>query len=294
MTTHSPAAADAAVRDSLLSSLDSALEQLAELPPLDEARFLATHAIFEGLSGQRQRIIDELCARLDPPTPVDRPLRVLGVGCGAGDVDEAVARSLVAEVEELVYVGVDPSRAECEAMEQRFAEADIPGVRLEVEIATFEDFVPAQSFDVVHFVHSLYYMSDPAAALVRARQILGPGGQLIVVQAPREELNELAVRFYDKCYERPTLFADDFAKILERWDWSFDRTRLDARIDVTALVEGDSEVGAALRDFVVQVDGRRLPPSVQGLIERYLCSIAFEHHGRSFIAHPVDAFFISE
>ena len=83
LTTLSTAAAAAEDRDSLLSSLDTALEQLAELPPLDEARFLATHAIFEGLSGQRQRIIDELCARCDPPTPVDRPLRVLGVGCGS-------------------------------------------------------------------------------------------------------------------------------------------------------------------------------------------------------------------
>lgn len=280
-------------RASLLAHLDSALGKLKELPHMDEARFLETHTVYEGLSDQRQRIIDELCERIDPRPPVDRPLRVLGVGCGGGDVDVAVARSLAAEVDELVYVGVDPNPSQCAAIERFFAESDIPGVRLEVEVETFEDLVTSGSFDVVHFVHSLYYMPDPAVALARARRMLAPGGELVVVQAPCEELNELSVRFYDKCYERPTLFADEIAELLGRWKWSFERTRLDARVDVTALVDGEPEVGAALRDFIIQFDGRRLPRSVQDLVERYLRLIAFRHEGRSFIAHPVDAFFIS-
>lgn len=278
-------------RSSLLVELDAALLELEELPDLDEVYFLATHVLFEGASDQRQRIIDELCERIDPPAPVGRPLRVLGVGCGAGDVDLSLARSLAAGVDELVYVGVDPNRAECAALEECFARADLPGVRLEIEVETFDDFETAQLFDVVHFVHSLYYMPDPAAALARARRMLAPEGVLVVVHAPREELNELAVRFYDKSYRRPTLFADDFEELLARWKWSFDRKRLDARVDVTALVDGEPEIGDALRDFIVQVDGRRLPPAVQELIERYLRLIAFRHEERSFIAHPVDVFY---
>lgn len=260
---------------------------------MEDGRFLATHRIFEGLSDQRQRIIGELCARIVPERPGDRALRVLGVGCGAGDVDEALARSLAAQVGELLYVGVDPNHAECEAFERNFAAADIAGVASEVEIATFEDFEPRRDFDVIHIVHSLYYMPDPAAALLRARRMLAPGGQLVVVQAPREELNELAVRFYDKMYERTTLFADDFAEIMARLEWSVERTRLDAQVDVTALVEGRPGIGAALRDFVVQVDGGRLPGAMQGLIERYLRAIARQDGPRSFIAHPVDAFFVA-
>ena len=263
------------------------------MPQLDSARYVATHTLYETLSDQRQRIVDELCERVDPRLPADRPLRVLGVGCGAGDVDASLARSLAARVDELVYVGVDPNRLQCDAMEEIFAEADIPGVRLEVEVAAFEDFDASQEFDVVHFVHSLYYLPDPAAALERARRLLAPGGQLIVVQAPLEDLNRLAVPFYEKQYGRPTLFAEDVAELLERWECRFERHRLDARVDVTAFIDAEPEVGDALRDFIVQVDGRRLPRPVQDLIDRYLRLIAFQHEGRSFIAHPVDAFFVS-
>lgn len=290
---HSSAAV-AETPESLLAELDVALRGLEQLPQLDDGHYLATHTLFEGLSDQRECITDELCERIDPRRSVGRPLRVLGVGCGAGEVDLSLARSLVAEGDELVYVGVDPNSAQCAAFEEFFAGAELPGVELEIEVATFDEFESPHDFDVIHFVHSLYYMPDPAAALARARRMLAPGGQLVFVQAPREELNELAVRFYDKSYERATLFADDLSEILAGWDWSVERTRLDARVDVTAFVEDEPEVGAALRDFIVQVDGGRLPADVQDLIERYLRLVAFQREGRSLIAHPVDAFFISE
>lgn len=293
LPTARPSASASRAIGSVLAHLDTALEALDELPQLDDARYKETHARYEGLSDQRRRIIDELCVRMDSRRPVGRPLRVLGVGCGAGDVDVSLARTLAADVDEMVYVGVDPSRSQRVAFEKLFAEADIPGVRLEVEVKTFEDFDTSQRYDVIHFVHSLYYMPDPAAALTRARGLLAPDGELIVVHAPREGLNELAVRFYDKSYERPTLFSEDLADLLEGWEWSFEQTRLDARVDVTAFVDGEPEVGTALRDFIVQVDGRRLQRPVQDLIERYLRLIAFQHQERSYIAHPVDAFFIS-
>lgn len=290
METASPSSSSA--RDSLLADLDAALGEIGELPHLDEARYQTTHQLFEGLSDQRARIIEELCRRVDPSAPADRPLRVLGIGCGAGEVDLALAGSLAASSGELVYVGVDPNRAQCEATEEMFADADLPRVRLDVAVETFDDFEAEQRFDVVHFVHSLYYMPDPAAALERARRLLGPGGELVIVQAPREELNELAVRFYDKSYARPTLFAGDVAELLTGWEWDFERDRIDARVDVTAL-DGDAEVGDALRDFIAQIDVRRLPGAVQELIERYLHLVAFESGDRSYIAHPVDAFFVS-
>ena len=70
--------------------------------------------------------------------------------------------------------------------------------------------------------------------------------------------------------------------------------RIDARVDVTALVEGEAAVGDALRDFIVQVDGNRLPPHVRELVDRYLRRVASRDGDRSFIAHPVDGFFVAD
>lgn len=291
----------------VLKLLDAALEELTELPRMDDARFLETHRLYEGRSDQRERIIDALCLRVAEQALGDGPgqkpsrrlparrvptRRVLGVGCGDGEVDLPLARTMASATDELVYVGVDPSQSECAGFERLFGLAELPRVRLELAVQGFEGFETALAFDLVHFVHSLYYMDDPARALVKARELLTPDGLLVVLQAPREELNELAACFYDKQYERPTLFSEDIAGLLEGWDWPFERVRLDARIDVTPLIHGDAEVGSALRDFIVQVDGRRLPPDVRELVERYLRSVAFTLGDRAFIAHPVDAFFI--
>lgn len=280
-------------RTSLLAQLENALANLDEVPPLESERYSLTHAVFESRSDQRQRIIDWLLAEEPPRKPAGRPIRVLGVGCGAGEVDVAVARELGSDAETLVYVGVDPNRAQSASFERTFEAADIPGVRVEVAVEAFEDFEFPESFDLIHFVHSLYYMPDPAEALVRARSSLAPEGRLLFVHAPLEELNDLAVRFYDKSYARPTLFANDFSKLLESWNWSFERTRLDARVDVTPFIDNERETGAALRDFIVQVNVDRLPSSVADVIERYLRLIAFQDEGRSFIAHPVDAFVVT-
>ena len=292
--TPSPRHASVAQRiDSLLKRLEDALADLDEVPLLDSERYSATHAVFESRSDQRQRIIDWLLARTSSVESAERPVRVLGIGCGAGEVDVAVARGLGSDAETLEYVGVDPNRSQADSFKEAFAEAELPGVRVEVEIGPFEDFRSAEDFDLVHFVHSLYYMPDPAEALKRARSSLAADGKLIFVHAPLEELNDLAVRFYDKNYERPTLFANDFSRLLESWNWSFERTRLEARIDVTPFIEDEPGSGAALRDFIVQVDVASLPPSVRELVESYLRLISFRSGDRSFISHPVDAFVVT-
>ncbi len=292
MNTDPPTAAESEERRRLLARLDEALARVDELVPLDEARFLETHGIYEGRSDQQRRIIEWFGEEIAPALRPDRPFRVLSVGCGSGMLDIPVAKRLASRKADLEYVGVDPNRVECEVLERRFEEASLPGVRVEVVPASFDDFASTRAFDLIHFVHSLYYMPDPSAALEKARKLLAPGGRLVVFHAPREALNDLAVRFYDKEYARPTLFADDFAELLDRWGWDYERGRVDAAVEVTPFVDGDPEIGLALRDFIVQVDSERLPAPVQEIVERYLRLIVVEDRGRNHISHPVDVFFI--
>lgn len=292
MTPYALTAVEVEERERLLDRLDEALARVDDLFCLDEARFLETHAIYEGRSDQQQRIIEWFGERIASALLPDRPLRVLSVGCGSGMLDVPVATRLASRTPDLQYVGVDPNRVESEVFERRFRQASLPGTKVEVVPATFEAFEAAGSFDLIHFVHSLYYMPDPAAALEKARKLLTPGGRLIVFHAPCEALNDLAVRFWDKTYARPTLFAEDYAELLDRWGWAYERDRVEAAVEVTPFVDGDSDIGLALRDFIVQVDSQRLPPPVQEIVERYLRLIVVEDRDRNHIPHPVDVFFI--
>ncbi|MEM7409345.1 MAG: class I SAM-dependent methyltransferase [Myxococcota bacterium] len=280
-------------RERLLALLDASLAEIDALVPLDEARFLETHALYEGRSDQRQRIIEWFAREITPARRRDRPFQMLSVGCGSGLLDLPILQGLSSRSAEVHYVGVNPNRVECAAFERLFRETAPQGVSVELVPATFEAFQTDLVFDHIYFVHSLYYMPDPAAALEKARKSLAPGGRLIVFHAPCEALNDLAELFWKKEHSRPTLFAEGFAKLLDRWGWNYQQSRVEGAVEVTPLLEGDTDAGLALRDFIIQFDGRSLPASVQEQVARYLRLVAFEHQGRNFISHPVDVFSIA-
>lgn len=96
---------------------------------------------------------------------------VLDVGCGDG----RLARSLAAPGRRVL--GLDPS-----AEMVRLARSHAEGVTgLELRRGGFlEQEFPPGSFDLVSFVASLHHM-DQEAALVRARDLLRPGGRLVVI-----------------------------------------------------------------------------------------------------------------
>ncbi len=166
-------------------------------------------------------------------------------------------------------------------------------VKFDVVPTTFDEFEAGCSFDLIHFVHSLYYMPDPAAALEKARKLLAPGGRLVVFHAPCEAMNDLTEPFWEKLYGRQTLFAEDFAKILDAWHWDYERARVDARLEVSPLAQADSSHGLALTDFLVQIDSTRLAKPVQDLVSSYLRLISVEDGDQTHISHPVDVFVIA-
>ncbi len=290
-------------RKDLLGRIETALIGSSDLVPLTDARYLETHGIYEGRSDQQPLIIDWFgdwfAERVAPPLAPEGAFRVLSVGCGSGILDVQIAARLLEQTNNLHcdvhYVGVDPNQIECEAFEQNFADAATDQAQVDVVNSTFEDLEAGRGFDVIHFVHSLYYMPDPKAALEKARKLLAPGGRLIVFHAPCEALNELTVRFWDKQYARPTLFADDFVEILDTWRWDYERARIDARLEVSPLAHADSSIGLALTDFIVQIDSLRLSAPVQDLVGRYLRLVSVdsvEAGAETHISHPVDVFVI--
>jgi SAM-dependent methyltransferase len=289
----------------LLGRLETALIDSSDLVRLTDARYLETHGIYEGRSDQQRLIIDWFADWFADRIAVGlRPngaFRVLSVGCGSGILDVQIATRLAKQTHDLDcdlhYIGVDPNRIECETFQQNFAGAELDQAQVEVVNTTFENLDAGPGFDVIHFVHSLYYMPDPKAALEKARKLLAPGGRLIVFHAPCEALNDLTVRFWDKQYARPTLFAEDFVEILDAWRWDYERARIDARLEVSPLAQAGSSIGLALTDFIVQIDSLRLSAPVQELVGRYLRLISIvsvEQRGETHIAHPVDVFVIGE
>jgi SAM-dependent methyltransferase len=96
---------------------------------------------------------------------------VLDVGCGDG----RLACSLAGPGRRVL--GLDPSAAMIGLARARAA--GVPGLEFRRGAFLEQPFAPG-SFDLVSFVASLHHM-DQEAALVRASELLRPGGRLVVV-----------------------------------------------------------------------------------------------------------------
>ncbi|MFT5154668.1 MAG: SAM-dependent methyltransferase [Planctomycetota bacterium] len=272
--------------------IDHALKDVSLLVPLDDERFLKTHEEFEARSNQRDRIIAWLCNHSDNDTTRTGDLNLLSLGCGDGSVDLPTTRKLIGKSDHVRFVGLDPNGAQLAKLEQAFAAAALPDVTLKTHELELGNFETAERFDHIHCVHSFYYMPDPAAALEHTISMLADDGELVFFHAPCEDLNALSTRFYDKYYERSTLFAEDFALLLDESGLSYRRERIDARIDVTSLFDEQHVHGHELRDFILQFDSHKLPVAVVEPVERYMRLIAEGSRSAAWIAHPVDVFVI--
>ncbi|HUN48115.1 MAG TPA: beta-ketoacyl synthase N-terminal-like domain-containing protein, partial [Stellaceae bacterium] len=152
-----------------------------------------------------------------------RALRVLEVGGGTGGLAAALLPELPAERVE--YVFSDPREAAVTRAEGRFT--DYPFVRyttldLDQEIAS-QGFTVAE-FDVIVAANSLHECADLGRALARARDLLRPGGLLLLVEPA------------------PSDFLEFVFGIRRRW-WSF--ADLDLRAETPLMPPAQWE--AALR-----------------------------------------------
>lgn len=119
-------------------------------------------------------VAEELAPRCPPPA------RLLDVGCGNGEF-LAVARDAGYH-----GVGVDVSAAAGELCRQRGLEAHVGDVRSDQVIAA------DRRFELITFWDVVEHLPDPASFLRRARDLLAPGGH-VLIKTPRTSTTTVAV-----------------------------------------------------------------------------------------------------
>lgn len=269
------------------NQIDRHLEQIGELEELTDERYHATHECFERASNQRKLIIEWLQRVADETTfPKHRPARLLSVGCGGGVMDARISSVFAEHAEALTLTGVDPNPEHTKAFESLFADKVYA---VEVFTDLFENYRPEGTFDVVHFVHCLYYFEHIAPELRSAADMLAPGGIMIILQAPNEDLNHLADRVWKKQFEQSAWYSDDVLAALEPLDLEIRTQRLEAHVDVTECFEPDNPVGVEILDFIVQAETGKFSAAFQASLRESLRAICRTQDNRLLARHPVDA-----
>lgn len=272
---------EAAVAGRLLAAVRAQVEAEGRPGALSPASYAAGHAAFEQRSDQRRLIGALLRRRL--VGRVGGPLALLSVGCGDGSLDVPLAHALsTAGDRSLRYVGVEPYAGSASAFARSMAGLTRPRFSSQVHGATFEEVAPrlGERFDVVMFVHSLYYVQDVEATLRTARGLLRPGGEVLVLSAPRGALNRLVEVLAPPVHGHDQWFSEDVAAAVAQAGLPADPVqRLDARLDLT-------DAGRDVLDFTVQA---RLTDTLRPLVLDYLAGTALGPDAL-LQPHPVDVY----
>jgi SAM-dependent methyltransferase len=155
-----------------------------------------------------------------------------------------------------------------------------------VVIGDFADHDPGHPVDLLHFVHSLYYVDDIGAALDHALAVLRPGGLLVTATAPVEPLCAITELLGPWSGHRPW-FAHDVRAELDRRGLTVRGERLVGRLDVRDALADPLGRGAAVLDFLIGADTSGMPADVRGHLLARLASLTDAEHPGS-VPHPLD------
>jgi SAM-dependent methyltransferase len=257
------------------------------VPPLTPTRYAAAHAVWEAASDQRGRLRDWLLTELPPLVAHvrDRPVAVLGVGVGDGSVDGPLAAALAAGGRRVDYSGVEPHPPSAGAFAARLAGLGLPGLTVTVQVTDFASDAGTGPVDLVHFVHSLYYVRDVGAALDRALDRLGPDGVLVALTAPLHPLCVLTDALAPRDGHRQW-FAEDVRAALPGRGVTVREATIEGRLDLGAVRTDPDGAGEQLLDFLVQGRTRALPAAARAVVLAHLEEIALPGPGW-VVPHPL-------
>ncbi|MGI9329822.1 MAG: class I SAM-dependent methyltransferase [Gammaproteobacteria bacterium] len=276
-----------------ITTIREALQTSATPVPLEGDHYASSLAIYEAASDQRARILAWTREALIPQLQAERT-SILSVGCGAGDLDKEILAASSEQSNLVAYVGLEPDARQCERFLSQMGDKTNRRVQVEARNVGFEDLHDPRRYDLVIMVHSLYYMTDPAWAVEKAMGLVKDGGRLVILLAANDTLNELSSSFWEVEADREAWFSENLGAYLDELGMSYDRERIEARLNVTECFNPDSAAGTQIADFIAQVATKKLTPKLQGMIAEYLDATS-EHDGQQrWLPHNVDAFTIKQ
>lgn len=272
-------------RADLLAALVTERRGAPALPGLDSQTYARAHLAFESRSDQRRLIAEHLAARLG--ARAGQPISLLSVGCGDGTLDVPLVRGLLDAdgARRVRYVGVDPYESATTELARAMGELGDPGPQVETHPTTWEDAPVSGTFDVITFVHSMYYVPDVAAAVAKACSLLSAGGEVVVLSGPRGTMNTLVDICAPPIDGHPHWFSDDVAAGIAE---ATAPAHLEvAPVETLEALLALEPVANDVLDFVVQA---RLTPQARELVLACLRSAAVPDpvSGHPQVPHPVD------
>jgi SAM-dependent methyltransferase len=195
-------------------------------------------------------------------------------------------------MEQVKYLGIEPNPLEATEFLKRMQAQSVGQMAVDTSVLVekFGERSLDAAFDLILFVHSIYYLDDRNEAIDAALSALKPGGVLIIVVAPDESLNVIANLIWQRQMGQKSFFSDDLRRHFDARGIDYSETRIAANLDATAGFNSTSQEGRDIIDFTVQTRMALLPEPLQHDISEFLLSTSKIEDGNTYLPHPVDVF----
>ena len=275
----------------IIDSIDRSIGNLEQVHALSNKDYAQCLEVFEANSDQRFRILDWLEENILTHM-LKSSNSILSVGCGAGAFDEHVLKYLNGRMEQVKYLGIEPNPLEATEFLKRMQAQSVGQMAVDTSVLVekFGERSLDAAFDLILFVHSIYYLDDRNEAIDAALSALKPGGVLIIVVAPDESLNVIANLIWQRQMGQKSFFSDDLRRHFDARGIDYSETRIAANLDATAGFNSTSQEGRDIIDFTVQTRMALLPEPLQNDISEFLLSTSKIEDGNTYLPHPVDVF----
>lgn len=255
------------------------------IPSLTARRYAETFSVFLEHSREYQLMDDELVRVIREELQGRSGLRLLDIGAGTGCVIESLAARPGIELGS--YEAFEPNPSHLGKLRTALARLTIPAT-LHAEGFT-EHTELAGGYDLVLFSHSLYWMADPALALLRAARALGPGGVVLaLIQGPYGlyalfPLFEPLIERTSPMLQNNRLSSHELVAGLRSRGVEPSVRMLPTPIDMTQLFEPGAEAGLAeFISFCLQLEFTDLPERLRNDIVAYIRGACVAQDGRLF------------
>ena len=273
----------------MIGSIDRAVTDLKRIHPLTNSYYAQCLEIFEANSDQRLGLLGWLEANVVSKMSQDANA-ILSVGCGTGTFDEHILGYALERMNQITYVGIEPNEIAAADFLKTMGSQTSNQVDVSVLVQKFGEQTFEITFDLILFVQSIYYLEDRNDAIDAALQALKPGGELVIVIAPDEELNTIANLMWQRQMEQESWFSDDVRAHFEARGLKYSETRVSANLNANECFGESTEEGRNILDFIVQTRADQLPTGLRNDISEFLMSICEEQGTTKSLPHPVDIF----
>lgn len=227
-------------------------------------------------------------------------LHVLSVGCGDGELDFPLLRSLGASHTCICYTGLEPDESSQDSFQVQTQ--DIPNVEIILHGITFEEFLRTrqdnEKYDLVVLAHVLYYFPDISSVLQDSLGLLRENGKVLVLHQSARGVPEIQKVLLPKLRGNTNnmLCSDTVELALNTMQLKYVREDVDAYLDISEMVK-KSEDGIAVMSFCLEADHREasddtIENSCQEFVKMQVLEAEKSRQGGPFVKEGVSIFTI--